>query len=200
MAPRDVAMGATTIRPEFEWAGEEAIAIGTVVHALLEELGRRGLPPSALRQHPGHWRRMLERLGLPAARHDPAVSRIALAVDRLANSPTAGRLLDPDADQAVSELALTARLDGEFVSIKIDRSFVDESGVRWIVDWKTGSHEGADVEHFLESEAVRYAPQLARYARVMRLYDPRPQRVGLYFPLLDAWREVDVGRDPPAAS
>jgi hypothetical protein len=193
-------MTAMAIRPEFEWAGEEAIAIGTVVHALLDELGRHGLPPSTLRPQPARWRNMLEGLGLPAPRHGSAVSRIALAVDKLAASTLAGHLLDPHADQAVSELALTARLDGEFVSVKIDRSFVDAKGVRWIVDWKTGSHEGAEVEEFLASEAARYAPQLARYARVMRLYDPRPQRVGLYFPLLDAWQEVDVGRDPPAAS
>lgn len=200
MAPGAVAVAATAIRPEFEWAGEEAIAIGTVVHALLEELGRHRLPPSTLRGQPARWRNMLERLGLPAARHGSAVSRIALAVDKLAVSSMAGRLLDPGADQAASELALTAWLDGEFVSIKIDRSFVDESGVRWIVDWKTGSHEGADAEQFLASEAARYAPQLARYARVMRLYDPRPQCVGLYFPLLDAWQEVDIGRNPLAGS
>ena len=83
---------------------------------------------------------------------------------------------------------MTAWLDGEFASIKIDRTFVDEAGVRWIVDWKTGSHEGADVERFLEQEIERYAAQLERYARVMALYDARPQCVGLYFPLLDRWK------------
>jgi len=63
--------------------------------------------------------------------------------------------------------------------------------VRWIVDWKTSSHEGGDREAFLDNELARYRGQLERYARAMRVFDPdRPLRVGLYFPLLDAWREL----------
>jgi ATP-dependent exoDNAse (exonuclease V) beta subunit len=76
-------------------------------------------------------------------------------------------------------------------SLRIDRTFVDRDGVRWIVDWKTSTHEGGDRDAFLDNELQRYRGQLERYARVMRLVDPdRPQRVGLYFPLLDAWREI----------
>jgi hypothetical protein len=62
-------------------------------------------------------------------------------------------------------------------------------GIRWIVDFKTGSHEGGAVETFLDSEVERYRPQLARYAQLMRGVSAEPVRVGLYFPLLGAWRE-----------
>jgi ATP-dependent exoDNAse (exonuclease V) beta subunit len=87
-------------------------------------------------------------------------------------------------------LAVTAAIDGVVQSLRIDRSFVDADGVRWIVDWKTSTHEGGDREAFLDNELARYAPQLQRYARAMRAIDGRPQRVGLYFPLQDAWREL----------
>jgi hypothetical protein len=73
--------------------------------------------------------------------------------------------------------------------VVLDRTFVDAEGVRWIVDYKTGTHEGGDPQAFLDREQQRYAPQLARYARLMKLLDPRPIRLGLYFPLLGAWRE-----------
>jgi hypothetical protein len=66
---------------------------------------------------------------------------------------------------------------------------VDEHGVRWIVDFKTGAHEGGALEEFIDGEVERYRPQLERYARLMRHLDERPLRVGLYFPLLKAWRE-----------
>ena len=68
----------------------------------------------------------------------------------------------------------------------MDRMFRDDAGVRWIVDYKTSSHEGAGVDAFLDRERLRYEAQLARYAaaiggdRVM---------LGLYFPLLGGWRE-----------
>jgi ATP-dependent exoDNAse (exonuclease V) beta subunit len=177
------------VRPQFEWAGEEAMAVGTIVHAELERLARARRPVSALEPRQRDWRDVLSRLGLPVAFHDGAVEKISHAVTSLARSRLAARLLDPEAREAASELALTAWLDGEFVNVRIDRTFVDDEGTRWIVDWKTGTHEGGDVPRFLAQEVERYAAQLERYARVVRLFDPRPQRVGLYFPMLDAWQE-----------
>ncbi len=80
-------------------------------------------------------------------------------------------------------------LDGDLVDVAIDRTFV-EGGVRWIVDYKTGAHEGADVAGFLDREEMRYRPQLDRYARLMRLIDSRGEvRLGLYFPMHRGWRE-----------
>ena len=105
-------------------------------------------------------------------------------------SAHAKRLLDPSARDARSELALTAMLDGVAHSLRIDRTFVDDAGTRWVIDWKTSTHEGGDREAFLDRELERYRGQLERYARVMAMREPgRPVRVGLYFPLLDAWRE-----------
>ena len=62
------------------------------------------------------------------------------------------------------------------------------------MDWKTSAHEGGDEQAFLDNELERYGPQLARYAAALFALDGRPQRVGLYFPLLDAWREWQPGR------
>jgi ATP-dependent helicase/nuclease subunit A len=59
------------------------------------------------------------------------------------------------------------------------------------VDWKTSAHEGGDRETFLDRELERYRGQLERYARALQLMEPdRPVKAGLYFPLLDAWREI----------
>jgi hypothetical protein len=80
-------------------------------------------------------------------------------------------------------------IDGEVVHAVLDRTFIDSAGTRWIVDFKTGSHEGGAVETFLDAEVERYRPQLALYARLVRGLAAEPVRVGLYFPLLGAWRE-----------
>jgi len=70
-----------------------------------------------------------------------------------------------------------------------DRSFIDENGVRWIIDYKTSQHSGGGLDEFLEREVERYRPQLHRYAMLARKLGPEPVRVGLYFPLMGAWRE-----------
>lgn len=81
----------------------------------------------------------------------------------------------------MNEYRLTAVIDGERRNLVMDRSFTDTGGKRWIVDYKTGVREGADVEAFLEQEKDRYKGQLERYAHA--LAHDEAAMLGLYFPL-----------------
>jgi ATP-dependent helicase/nuclease subunit A len=58
-----------------------------------------------------------------------------------------------------------------------------------VIDYKTSQHLGGGVEQFLDREVQRYLPQLQRYARLAIQLGPQPVRLGLYFPLMCAWRE-----------
>jgi hypothetical protein len=95
--------------------------------------------------------------------------------------------------EARSEYRLSGELDGELIHIAIDRTFVDEHDVRWIVDYKTSSHQGAGLEAFLDRERERYRTQLERYARLLTRAERRRVRLGLYCPMLRAWREWEAG-------
>jgi ATP-dependent exoDNAse (exonuclease V) beta subunit len=107
--------------------------------------------------------------------------------------------LETRLEETQSELALSGVVNGRVVSGVIDRTFRDERGTRWVVDFKTSSHEGGGLEAFLDAEALRYRPQLQRYAQLMKLFRPQEEiRAALYFPLLRAWKEVDVGQGPGA--
>ena len=59
----------------------------------------------------------------------------------------------------------------------------------WIIDYKTGSHAGGSPEDFLDNEQARYRTQLETYGSLIRSMDSRPIRLGLYFPMLQGWRE-----------
>jgi hypothetical protein len=102
-------------------------------------------------------------------------------------------LFEPGHREAQSELALSGVRGAHIVNAIIDRTFVDAEGTRWVVDFKTSPHEGGDRDNFLDEEVKRYAAQLLRYAHLARQLGPQPVRAGLYYPLLAAWREVDVG-------
>ena len=180
-----------SIRPEFDWAGEIAKAVGQIVHDEFQRIAEGAAMPKQDDPRPPRWERRLRELGIDDAHRSIALERIGRVMKAISGSARAARLLDPAALEGQSELSLTAVMDGVLQSLRIDRSFVDGDGVRWIVDWKTSSHEGGDREAFLDNELARYRGQLERYARAMRVFDPdRPLRVGLYFPLLDAWREL----------
>ena len=64
------------------------------------------------------------------------------------------------------------------VRVVFDRSFVDEDGVRWVIDYKTSQHAG--VPRQLDREVDRYRPQLHRYA-IGPQTRPEPVRVGCTF-------------------
>jgi ATP-dependent exoDNAse (exonuclease V) beta subunit len=176
---------------EFDWASETARHVGTVVHRELQRIARDGddVDTVSLSRLRNRWRDEFAELGVPATMRALAVERVERALARTRQDERGRWLLDHRHRDSTTELALTGRLGGEIVRVAIDRSFVDASGVRWIVDYKTSRHEGAGLEAFLDSEQDRYRPQLERYAFLMRRRAPEPVRLGLYFPLLSAWRE-----------
>jgi ATP-dependent exoDNAse (exonuclease V) beta subunit len=176
---------------EFSWAGETARHVGTVVHRFLQQIAQDGLArwnAERLGAAEDIARSALRAAGVPDVELDQACTRVHRALKGALAHDKARWVLGAHRD-AQAEVRLTAKLDRELIYVAVDRTFVDDSGTRWIVDYKTGLHEGGDLEVFLNREQERYRPQLERYARVMRGLDGRKVRVALYFPLLQAWRE-----------
>lgn len=194
-APHDDSSAAALPAPvEFDWAGVAARHIGTVTHRLLQALAEQGWPDDETGwvERALAWSRgRLRGLGVAGDRLDGACERIRVALTTTLASERGRWLFAGDHADVRSEWRLAATVPGTTVGGRavIDRSFIDGDGVRWIVDYKTGSHRGGGVDAWLDSEVERYRPQLDRYAAVVALGEDRPVRLGLYFPLLDAWRE-----------
>jgi len=188
---------------EFQWAGRDARDIGTVIHMHLQlladrsESDRTGLDEQTLK---AITQRQLKNLGMQDHRLDAAVERVLQGVRNTLDDERGQWILTKNQD-ARTEWALTMPLNADEEShrvqkVVIDRTFVDESGTRWIVDFKTGDHRGGQLDEFLDNEQKRYADQLNRYADIMSTIEKRPIRVGLYFPMFNGWREWQ----PPVVS
>ena len=78
--------------------------------------------------------------------------------------------------------------------MRIDRSFVDERGERWLVDYRVSPHEGGDLEAFVAAELRRHAPRLRRGAALARALGPQRLRLAFYFPLLPRLVEIPLER------
>jgi ATP-dependent exoDNAse (exonuclease V) beta subunit len=196
IAPRPPAAAASGSNDvEFSWASETAKHVGTVVHRALQRIADEGLDDwslvSAATRRSAH-ERDLRRLGVPETELEGATARVTAALSAAVADERARWLFAPHAE-AHSELRLTGLVGGDLIDIAIDRTFVDGDGLRWIVDYKTGVHEGADPEGFLDNERERYRAQLERYAVLVARFDARPIRLALYFPLMRGWREWDPG-------
>lgn len=167
---------------EFSWAGETARHIGTVVHAWLHRIADdelRGWDAARVAGARTAIRGQLSVKGVGGAELDAATQHV---LDALRNSISdqKGRWVLGAHPEANNEYRIRTR-DRSYV---IDRMILDANGTRWVVDYKTSRHEGADIEGFLDREQQRYSPQLNAYAAAL---DGASR--GLYFPLHAKWRE-----------
>ncbi len=182
-----------TLSVEYLWAGRTARAVGTVVHRHMERFHAQGLPsgdesgallPVVMRQ--------LRQQGLPETELMDSAKVVIDALTNVASDQRGQWLYDSSHRDAKAEWALTNVADNGTERRVIDRTFVAEDGTRWIIDFKTGDHRGGDLEGFLTREVERYGPQLRRYAEILSNFDDTPPRLALYFPLLQAFREVPL--------
>jgi len=178
---------------EFSWAGEDARLTGNLVHRLLQLIGEQGLQAwlagGGISRH-NNWCRQV--LSTEGAQKDKADAIIALANRAIENilASEKGRWILENHEDAQCEYAITAILGQQRpISMVLDRTFIAD-GTRWIIDYKTSSHGGGDLEGFMENEIKRYKNQLQRYRDAMALTETRPIRTALYFPLLDRFEEV----------
>jgi len=178
--------------PEFSWVRATQRHIGTLVHAWLARLAReRQLPaPTDIERQSAVVRAQLQRAGVPGDEQPRALAQVLAAI-RLTLTDARGRwILDAGHREAHSEWELSGVSGGHLRSVRIDRSFVDETGTRWVIDFKTSPHEGGDLQGFLDQEVQRYRPQLESYVGLAAALGPEPVRAALYFPLLGAFRAL----------
>lgn len=193
----------TTLVP-YDWASSWAMHAGAVAHRWLQHIATVGVEhfagdEAALRKlHPAI-RRMLIGAGVDSGSLDRAAERVRAVLGNALVDERGRWLLSAQHAGAVNEYALTVRAGDQFRHLVIDRSFVCEQGVRWIIDYKTSSHEGGDREKFIASESLRYAPQLQAYQLAFAQIEARTIRTALYFPLLRLLQPVDLSAVPAEA-
>jgi ATP-dependent exoDNAse (exonuclease V) beta subunit len=171
-------------RVSFEWATDLQRHVGIVVHAMLQNaveddgLGNRSSTITAA----------LSAQGLSGDRLREGTLRVEKALRATATDPR-GRWILRRHMEDQREYSICGLVGGRVRHFTLDRTFIDDDGVRWIIDYKTGSHEGSDLDAFLDNEQARYRPQLENYRFLMSRLESRHIRLGLYFPMLQAWRE-----------
>jgi ATP-dependent exoDNAse (exonuclease V) beta subunit len=177
----------------FEWASDRLRHVGTVVHQYLKQIALDGLE---------RWDEKRISAAGPAIRSalfqlgvvqdlDTSIKDAQTALRQMLGDEKGRWILGPQRE-AQNELEISGVVGGQLYHLRVDRTFVDDAGVRWVIDYKIARHEGGSVEDFLDAQREKYRPDLERYGRLLAAMDPRPVRLALYFPLLSAWRELEA--------
>ena len=148
--------------------------------------------PLTVARH-GHYRRWLALHGVPQDRLQQASSRVVEALLGVHRDPRGRWILRSGYRSDLREHALSGHAGGELVRVVFDRSFIDDAGVRWVIDYKTSQHLGGGLEEFLDREVERYRPQLQRSGLLARRLGPRTGAAGAVLSV-DAGRLAESGK------
>lgn len=165
--------------------------IGTLIHTIFQNLSKLGFSwwdEKTITIQNTYLKKQLLRAGLLPKNINNAINSIQRAILNAKKDQRAQWILQPHSE-ANSEFSVTAIINDEIRPLIIDRTFIDEAGTRWIIDYKTSVSETEHVDVFLKKEKKKYEEQLHEYYHAIKQMDSRPIRIGLYFPLIPAWYE-----------
>ncbi len=179
------------------WQGSTPAHIGTVVHLGLQHIAEQGVDvwqADRIADQRLAFQAQLQALGVVEEELPLASERVVLCLQQALNDER-GRWILADHQAARCELPITGVFEGEIVNLIIDRTFIDEQGRRWIIDYKTSAPaEDQSLDEFIAEQQQHYRAQLERYALFMADMDERPIHLAIYFPQVPAWCEWTVGR------
>jgi ATP-dependent helicase/nuclease subunit A len=178
--------------PEFQWVGGTQRIVGIIVHRLLAAAAEAGAIPEATATRTLRATAVEElRLHGVAELERPQAADLVVAALARTFADERGRwILSALHRDAHSEWELTGLVAGRLRRAVLDRCFIDTAGTRWVIDYKTSSHQGGNLEGFLAEELRRYREQLRDYMALAAALGSEPVRGALYFPLLGAFREL----------
>jgi ATP-dependent exoDNAse (exonuclease V) beta subunit len=181
-------------------------ALGSAVHALLEELARLcagndwNAARAALARLEPRIAAQVRASGVERAQAARIAARALELALGAASSPQGQWILSPHAE-AASEVSWAGVVDGTLSTVRVDRVFragpapgSEGEDCWWIVDYKTAHADNMEPAKALPELREIFAPQLEAYATVLRNLHGQDSLIcaGLYYPrmLLFDWWEM----------
>lgn len=173
--------------------------VGNLVHAVLEQVVHEGVElwhREVVEARKPIYQQWLKQRGLSGEQLEHGVQRVVRSLNNAVQNPMVCWALEFSHQASQTEYPLTS-FDAETQTVLnhiVDRTYLDEHGVRWIIDYKTSLFEGekSQIQAFIEQKVTEYRPQLVRYGALFDQLDggARSQKWVLYFSDLDRWVEV----------
>jgi ATP-dependent helicase/nuclease subunit A len=167
---------------EFDWHLEQKI--GSVYHALLKLLSENieSQSEDTLTNLKTKIQYLFYDHYIPLAHHEYYLQQIFQDILNMLKDPTGRWILNPNHEDAKSEYPITCILHQQIKHFIIDRTFIDEKGTRWVIDYKTTSLNLQNEADLSKNIWHQHENQLNNYAKFFTRLSKNPIKLGLYFP------------------
>jgi len=167
------------------------IHIGTVIHRILQQISIDGIdkwPKKRIQNALPHWQKMLIQLGISSNDLKYAEKQIAHVLKNIFIDARAQWILKKHQEHS-SEFAISTTKNNQAKHYIIDRIFVDQNK-RWVIDYKTTTFTGENIEEFIAQEKEKHQQQLINYQQLLMQLYPEKISCGLYYPAIPLWIEL----------
>lgn len=167
--------------------------IGIVVHRTIHNIAKFGLAWWTNKNHQQQWmhlQQLFNQIGVLPANINNALSKAHTMIKNCCEDERGKWILQPHQD-AHSEFAISTIIDNEVKHFVIDRTFIDNDQIRWIIDFKTSTTTDEELESFLQNEYDTYREKMQLYYRAFKQQTQNsnlPIQLALYFPAIPAWK------------
>jgi len=169
---------------QFDWATNAATGVGTVLHRWLQYNDKQVFQTQVDESLLSIWRTELIALRVPESQIEYAIRNLKTAIDNI-KADTQAHFIFQAYSIEQNEYALSVYEEDVVKKFIIDRTFVDQNNVRWIVDYKSTPTKNNDLYAFAKEQVeLRHKSQLEHYGQLMSQIDDREIQLAVYFPLI----------------
>jgi len=167
--------------------------VGEIIHTCLMRIAQGKLDPGdaiQLKKLEPVWRSKVESL---TDKTESVIGEIHQQLETCRqHEQFSWMVLDKHIDQG-SELSLSDFTGDSRQEYVIDRTFRDEEGQRWIIDYKSSRPADQEsLDSFLDRQVEQYRGQLSAYARLFTVMEQGPVRTALFFTAIPCFREISL--------
>jgi ATP-dependent helicase/nuclease subunit A len=166
--------------------------IGNLVHRSLQNHVIHG-PDTNFQQTKQTWQARLIRCGYSNKEAEAAIESAENSVKLSTSTDGFNWIFDNILKASEAEFAINNLVGGYLHTHIIDRTFIDSTNVRWIIDYKSAKQSPNETEEaFLNAQIDLHTPQLARYKTLFSAMEDRPIKTALLFTSIPKLVEVDL--------
>lgn len=183
--------------PSFNSTTNIASLVGTVIHQLMQVVGQLGIDRFSLlggENQQAIISKLLFEIAVPSDQLDELSQRVSEVISNCLEDDRGRWVLSNNHSNSAFEHPISGLVEGQIIRCRLDRTFI-ENGIRWIIDYKSSNYEGTEPTQFLAVEKQRHQAQLNQYATLMSQLESLPIKLGLYYPVAQAWIDWDYRKN-----
>ena len=169
-----------------------AARTGTLIHEALQSHVDRPISKEKFHSLRAYWKIQLSRLLEDKSQLEAVLDSTENNLLNCIEDSHNNWIFDKQLKDSSTELEISRQSQNYVEDFVIDRSFIDDSGNRWIIDYKTASRNAdEEVDSFIARQLDQHSSQLENYRELFLQMEDRPAKTALYLSSIPALVEFN---------